>query len=340
MHRRLFLLLATLALLAPTASAQPAGKVRQKLYVTNSAGDDVTVIDAATHAPLGRIEVGPRPHGIGVPASQEFILVTIEGSTPGEMVWIDPATDKVTRRMAVGPAPNQLAVTPDGKTAFVPCSDGFWDVIDVPGGKVLDRIFTGGRPHNTLCSPDGKRMYLAPMGAPKKVTVVDVASHKPIATIPFTSVVRPIALSADEKRLYAEVDGLVGIEVADVPSHRMTHRVPAELADDLKKVDSRSHGLGIRPDQKEVWECDVEHHEVHVYDVTGDRPKQVATIPIGSRIYWLTFTPDGAECFVSARGANAVAVVDTASKKVTARIPAGKEPKRLLVVGVAARGEK
>ena len=318
----------------PAHADTPAVKVRQKLYVTNSAGDDITIIDVATNKPTGRIEVGPNPHGIAVPAAQNFILVTIEGRKPGELVWIDPRTDKITRRMDVGPAPNQLAVTPDGKTAYVPCSDGYWDVVDVAGGKVVKRLFTGGRPHNTLCSPDGKRMYLAPMGAPKKVTVADAATHEILGEIPFSNVVRPIALSADEKRLFVNVDGLVGLEVADIAKRKMIHRVPAELPDEQKKAASRSHGLGIRPDQKEIWECDVEHHDVHVYDITGETPKQIATIPIGTRIYWLTFAPNGKTCYVAARGNNAVAVVDTATKKVTARIPAGKEPKRLIVVSV------
>jgi YVTN family beta-propeller protein len=326
------LLLALLGFVHAAAADGPAAKARQKLYVTNSAGDDVTVIDAVTHKPLGRVEVGPNPHGIAVPAAQNFILVTVEGRKPGELVWIDPATDKVTRRMDVGPEPNQLAVTPDGKTAYVPCKDGYWDVVDVEKGKVVTRVFTGGRPHNTLCSPDGKRMYLAPMGSPKRVTIVDTATHKKLGEIPFTSVVRPIALSQDEKRLFAEVDGLVGVEAADVPGRKMVHRVQAELTDKLKKMPSRSHGLGIRPDQKELWECDVEHHEVHVYDITGETPKQIATIPLGSRLYWLTFSPDGKTCYVSARGDNAVAVVDTQTKKVITRVPAGKEPKRLLVV--------
>ena len=316
------------------AEAAPDAKVRQKLYVTNSTGDDVTVIDVATNRPIGRIEVGPNPHGIAVPAAADFILVTIEGRKPGELVWIDPQTDRITRRMEVGPAPNQLAVTPDGKTAYVPCEDGYWDVVDVGNAKVLKRIYTGGRPHNTLCSPDGKHMYLAPMGAPKKVSIVDVAKQEIVGEIPFSNVVRPIALDADEKRLYAEVDGLVGIEVADIAQHKMIHRVPAELPDDQRKVASRSHGLGIRPDQKEIWECDVEHHDVHVYDITGETPKQIATVPIGSGIYWLTFTSDGKTCYVSARDANAVSVVDTATKKVTARIPVGKAPKRLIVVKV------
>src|SRR5207244_2924782 len=61
-------------------------------------------------------------------------------------------------------------------------------------------------PHNTVCSVDGQRMYLAPMGNPKKVSIVDVAKHKIIGEIPFTSVVRPVAVTKDEKRFFAEVD--------------------------------------------------------------------------------------------------------------------------------------
>ena len=32
--------------------------------------------------------------------------------------------------MKVGPRPNQLACTPDGKLAYVPCDDASWWVID------------------------------------------------------------------------------------------------------------------------------------------------------------------------------------------------------------------
>jgi YVTN family beta-propeller protein len=330
--RRAFVLFVLFALPALGTAAEPSGRVRQKLYVTNSAGDDVTIIDVATNRPIGRIEVGPHPHGIAVPAAQDVVYVTVEGVNPGQLLWIDPVTDKIVRRMTVGPAPNQLAVTPDDKFAYVPCSDGYWDVVDLPKAQVVKRIFTGGRPHNTLCSPDGKRMYLAPMGSPKRVTIIDVATQEKVGEIPFSNVVRPIALSKDEKRFYAEVDGLVGIEVADVAARKMIHRILATLPDDQKKKASRSHGIGIRPDQKEIWECDVEHHDVHVYDLTGEVPRQIATIPIGSQIYWLTFSPDGKTCYVAARGARSVAVVDTQTKKIVARIPVGKEPKRLLIV--------
>jgi YVTN family beta-propeller protein len=325
--------LAFLLFSAPLAAGE---KVGQKLYITNSAGNDITVADVATNKVIGRIEVGAKPHGIAVPASQKLVLVTIEGANPGELVWIDPATDKFTRRMPIGPAPNQLAVTPDGTFAYIPVSDGYYEVVDVPKAKIVERIFTGGRPHNTVCSANGERMYLAPMGNPKKVSIVSVADHKVIGEIPFTSVVRPVAISKDEKRFFAEVDGLVGIEMADVAARKMIHRVPAELSPELKKIGSRSHGLGITPDQKEVWECDVEHKEVHVYDITADRPKQIATIPLAGTVYWLTFGPDGRFCYVSVFSRNEVAVIDTATKKLVASIPAGKEPKRLIVVTLPA----
>jgi YVTN family beta-propeller protein len=335
--RRLPLVLLVLLAVTWPAAAQPTKTVRQKLYITNSQGNDVTVVDVATNKPIGKIEVGPHPHGIAVPASQDVILVTIEGGKVGELVWIDPFTDKVMKRMPCGPAPNQLAVTPDGKFAYVPCSNGYWEVIDLAKMEIVEKIFTGGRPHNTLCSPNGKRMYLAPMGTPKKVTIVDAATHKVIGDIPFTSVVRPIAISADEKHFFAEVDGLVGFEMADIAAKKVIHRVAAELTEEQKKKASRSHGLGIRPDQKEIWECDVEHMDVHVYDITGEKPKQIATIPMGGNIYWLTFSPDGKYCYVAVRSKNEAAVVDTKTKQIVARIPAGLEPKRLLVVTLPDR---
>src|SRR5262249_43368458 len=150
--------------------------------------------------------------------------------------------------------------------------------------------------------------------------------------VPFGNVVRPVALSRDEKRFYAQVDGLVGFEAADLGARRVVHRVEATLAEEQKKVASRSHGIDLRPDQKELWACDVENHQVQFFDLTVEPPKQIAPIPMGGAVYWLTFTPDGKTCSVAVRSRGEAAAVDTVSKKIVARIPAGKEPKRLLVV--------
>jgi YVTN family beta-propeller protein len=313
--------------------AQEPNQTWRKLYVINTAGDDVTVVDVATKKVLGRIEVGPHPHGIAAPASGNLLLVTVEGGK-GELVWIDPVNDKVVRRSPTGPAPNQLAVTPDGKFAYVPVGGGTYQVVDVADAKIVDKIVTGGQPHNTVCSADGQRMYLAPLGGKNTVTIVDVASRKVVGEIPFSGSVRPIAITRDEKKFFAQVDGLVGIEMADVAARKMIHRVPAEVPAELQKISSRSHGVGVRPGDKEVWDCDVERKLVHVYDITSVKPRQVGSIPIGGTVYWLTFDPEGKFGYVSVRSRNEVAVVDAVTREVVARIPVGKEPKRLLVVDV------
>src|SRR5207247_1841997 len=96
----------------------------------------------------------------------------------------------------------------------------------------------------------------------------------------------------------------------------VVHRVEAELSAGQKKVTSRSHGIALRPDQKELWACDVEHEEVQVFDLTVDPPKHMASIPMEGRVYWLTFTPDGKTCYVAVRSKGEAAAVDTGTKKV------------------------
>ena len=312
----------------------------QKLYVANSAGNDLHVIDTATNTVIKRVELGPEPHGLVATQNGEQIFITVENTRGdfGELLWFDPLTDEVKRRMKIGPRPNQLACTPDGKIAYVPCDDASWWVIDTQKAEVVTKIATGGRPHNTLCSPDGARMYLGPKGS-YHVLIADATTHRLIGEIPLSDAPRPIAISKDEKRFYANVDTLIGFEVADIPSRKVIYRVEAEVPEELLRTASRSHGIGLRPGEKELWMCDVYHDRTYVFDLTTLPPKQVATIVMKGGGYWMTFNPDGTRCYISERIGNTVAVIDTDSRKTLARIAVGSVPKRVLVVTLPARKE-
>jgi YVTN family beta-propeller protein len=311
------------------APADPA----QKLYVANSAGNDIHVIDARTNRVIKRIEVGPQPHGLVATAKGDRLFLTIENTNGdrGELLWFDPATDTVTRRMTIGPRPNQLACTPDGSVVYVPCDDAAWWVIDTTKGEVIKKIATGGRPHNTLCSPDGKRMYLGPKGS-YHVLIADAVAHKLIGEIPLSDAPRPLALSRDETRLYANVDTLIGFEVADVKKRKVIHRVEADVPAELLRTASRSHGIALRPDEKELWMCDVYRDRTYVFDLTVEPPKQTATLTMQGGGYWMCFSPDGKFCYISERIGDSVAVIDAETKKTVARIEVGKAPKRVLFV--------
>src|SRR4051812_6285279 len=324
-----------LACAAPPAPVRGESAVPAKLYVANSAGNDLHVIDTATNKVVNRVEVGPQPHGLVATRDGRQLFLTIENSDgeEGELVWFDTATDRVTRRMKVGPRPNQLPCTPDGKIAYVPCDDATWWVIDTVNARVLKKIATGGRPHNTLCSPDGRRMYLGPKGS-YHVLIADTATHTLVGEILLPDAPRPLALTKDGKRLYANVDTLLGFVVVDVPARKVVRRVEADVPAELLRTASRSHGVGLSPDEKELWVCDVFHDRTYVFDLTAGPPRQTATITMHGGGYWMCFSPDGKFCYISERIGDSVAVIDTATKKTVARIAVGKAPKRLLVVAL------
>ncbi|MGH7135194.1 MAG: beta-propeller fold lactonase family protein, partial [Pirellulales bacterium] len=235
--------------------------------------------------------------------------------------------------------PNQLACTPDGQFAYIPCDDASWWVVDLWQGKVVSKIATGGRPHNTLCSADGERMYLGPKGS-YHVLIADTRSQRLIGEIPLSDAPRPIVLSRDETRLYANVDTLIGFEVCDVPQRKVIYRVEADVPEELLRTASRSHGIGLTPDEKEVWMCDVFHDRTYVFDNTIAPPRQVATIVMQGGGYWMCFSPDGRFCYISERKGNTVAVIDTASRRIVSRIEVGQVPKRVLVVTLPAKSAR
>jgi len=305
----------------------------QKLYVANSLGDDMHVVDTVTNKVVRRVEVGPQPHGLAATARGDRLFLTIENTAgdAGELLWFDTVNDTVLRRLKVGPRPNQPACTPDGKVVYVPCDDASWWVVDAIKGEVVRKIATGGRPHNTLCSPDGRYMYLGPKGS-YHVLIADTVKHKLVGEIALSDAPRPMVLPQDGKRLYANVDTLIGFEVVDLEKRRVTHRVEAEVPADLLRKASRSHGIGLRADDKELWMCDVYHDRTYVFDLTADPPRQIDTIVMKGGGYWMCFSPDGKYCYISERLGDTVAVIDALTKKVVARVAVGKGPKRVLVV--------
>jgi DNA-binding beta-propeller fold protein YncE len=253
----------------------------------------------------------------------------------GELIWVDTRTLTVTARLKVGPQPQEQECTPDGKWIYIPCADSHWYVVDGEQKQVVKKIHTGGRPHNTVVSPDGKRMYLSPMGYPHSVTVVDInGGHQVIGEIPFKDVTRPPAITRDERFFFQNIDNMLGFQVADIAQRRVVKTIEHFIPTERRGEWSRSHGLGVRPDQREIWSCTVEHHLVHVHELSSGNYDEIARITLPGPVYWLSFSPDSKYCFVSVRSKRQVAVIDCLSKNIVTMLDAGAAVKRTQVVGV------
>jgi YVTN family beta-propeller protein len=343
---------ATMAMLASPANPA-AAEFHQKLYVLHSLGHSLTIIDVATQKIIGSLDVGELPHGIAAPDSQKLLYVAIEGEDT--MVVIDTQQDKVIREYdSIGRRPNEIDITSDGRFVYLPIlGDGIYQVFDTQKEAIVAEIPTGGFPHNAVISPDDRFAYLSPMdrgtssveatqksGLPttlnQKIYVVDLATHRVIDAIDTGDAPRPIAINPNGKYLYVNVDGLQGFLALDLDKLEVAARVEYSLTEREKARPSRTHGLWVSPDGKQVWTCDVNLGIVSGFDATRNPPTQIARVETNVPSYWLEGTPDGKTLYVTSAPGDVISVIDIASRKVTSviQLPKGSAPKRMLVLDV------
>ena len=347
--------LLVLALLASgtAAGAGPRGKtvkgVERLLYVTEKSGLSVYDINDG-HKLLKQISVPDTGVYKGISASVPHGLLHLTSNLKDDIVAIDLATDKIVwRKPYAGEYPDSQAITPDGKTLYVPMRAGkSWYALDAGTGEERARIevehgknyepndhpIGGVGPHNTWMNPSGSRVYFEVLTMPW-IYFADTKTNKLTGKAgPFSKGIRPFAVSDDEKYIYANVDWLLGFEVAigGKMVHRVEARTPAARLAQLPNPPARkphsthSHGINIRPDQKEVWTVDGVCGYVYVFDVTSMPPKQIADVPIFKdpseqpHPGWISFSIDGAYAYPDGG-----VVIDTKTKQVVARIPTSEK---------------
>ncbi len=96
-------------------------------------------------------------------------------------------------------------------------------------------------------------------------------------------------------------------------------------------LDTYTHAIQLTPDEQELWLTDCINDLVRVVRLSD--MKEVAQIRVGHFPHWFTLQPDGKRLFVSLWYSDAVAAIDTASRKVIKHVQFGRAsgPKRILI---------
>ena len=95
------------------------------------------------------------------------------------MTPIDTATNTAGTAIAVGSGPFGVAITPDGKTAYVTNDlSGSVTPIDTATNTPGTAIAVGSAPFGVAITPDGKTAYVANLSS-GSVTPIDTATNTP-----------------------------------------------------------------------------------------------------------------------------------------------------------------
>lgn len=311
--------------------ALPALASSTRVYQTNSAGDEVHVIDPAANKVVQTIRDIEVPHGVTFSPDGKRAWITCESE---KTVWaIDTKTGKLISKIKLSGHPNNLSISKDGQRVFVAIATapGAVDVIDTASLKNIRSIPVKGAVHNTYVTPDGK-YALAGSVAGKMLTAIDEQSLEIAWELPFDLGVRPIAFETapdgSTARAFIQLSGYNGFSVVDFKNHKEVKRIdlPSEPAGGHAEGGAPSHGIGVAPDGHTLWVNSSISNAVFVYSLPD--LKVLGYVKTGEVPDWITFTPDSKTVYIANSGANTVSAIDIASRREVARIPVGEVPKR------------
>ena len=321
-------------------------KSRSLVYVTNSAGATVDVVDAATSSVVQVIRGIELPHGVNFSPDGSRVYVSDESESVLDV--IDREHGEIVKKIPLSGRPNNLTITKDGRRVLVGIRTlpGAVDVIDASSLTLAKTIPINRSIHNIYVTPDGKYAVAGSIES-KSATVIDLASEQVAWEVKFDNGVRPMAFEANPdgstKRIFVQLSNLSGFAVVDFAKHAEVARVkfpdhPSGYGIAEVRLNTPSHGLAVAPDGKSLWAGSTVANAVFKYSLPDLKLVGYCSLPnvyppnhapTGSVPEWITFTPDSAVVYVSNSGAASVSAIDTRTMKLITVIPVGEVPKRI-----------
>ncbi len=316
------------ASLTHAAEGPPKAPERRLLYVAvpgirnylERGGHGVLVFDIDRgHALVKRIAARGLHPTDGKPLNVKGVVASaVTGrlyvSTLQFVTCFDVLTDQIVWEKAYDGGCDRMSLSPDGKVMYLPSLEkDHWHVVDALTGDVIKRLEPIPRAHNTVFGLDGRQVYMAGIGSPL-LHVADTATHTIVRRVgPFSSGIRPFTVNGRQTLAFVNVNGLLGFEVGDITTGKMLHRVEVEgfKPGVPKRHGCPSHGVGLTPDEKEVWVCDAANQRLHVFNATVMPPKQMASIVVRDDPGWITFSIDGKYAYPSTGE-----VIEVATRKI------------------------
>jgi YVTN family beta-propeller protein len=299
-------------------------------YVANNSSNSVSVIDTACNTVTATIPVGNHP--VGIAFSPDDALAYVTNGRDGTISVIDTATHSVTTTIALVPSPNPvapispayLAVTPDGKTLYVPTGSDpvpSFQVVSTATNTATAVIPLGGLNVEVLAvTPDGKHVYVVSENNNATfVFVIDTATNTVVAqlTVPGALLGPGVAITPSGSTVYVAPGDKPLVTAINTANNTVMATIPIPTA-------AFPSGVAITPDGTRAYVADL-GGEVFVIDTASNTVVATISTPL-VQPFALAVTPDGALVYVANPSTNNVSVIATATNTVVATVPVGSAP--------------
>ncbi len=305
-----------------------------RIVQTNSAGDNVHLIDPATNEIVGEITGVEVVHG--VVASPDGNRLYLSNESTEELDIVDAKTLKVVNSIPLSGRPNNVAIHGNGTRVYVAIQGrgGGIDIIDTEAEENLRTIPILGGVHNPFITPDSKYVIAGSTGG-GGATIIDTELERPMWTIHFEGGVRPLTFDTNPdgstRNMYVQITNLHGFAVVDFNKRVEIGRI---VQPDLPVAERNrdgiqgapAHGIKVSPDGSSIWSTSKINGHVYAYSLPD--LEYLGGVKVGTVPDWLTFTPDGKFLYVANAHDNYVSVIDVAARKEVKQIQVGQVPKR------------
>lgn len=248
---------------------------------------------------------------------------------------VDPATRKVVARIPTGEGPHEMAVSADGRLAFVAnygsrTPGNTLSVFDLVAQKELHRVDLGvlRRPHGIYVA-DGKVYFTAEVN--KLIGRYDPVSNQ---------VDWLLGTGQNSTHMVMVSKDLDHIYTANISSNSISifDRVPGAAGwnQTVVPVGKGPEGMDLSADGKQLWTAHSQDGGVSVIDLATR--KVIETFNVGTqRSNRIKLTLDGKLILISDLQAGELVVLDAATRKQIKRMKLGKSPEGILLEPTGAR---
>src|SRR5213596_1705758 len=260
------------------------------VFVSNERSGDVSVIDGATDDVVATIKVGKRPRGVHATPDGQRVFVTLSGSprvapgvdenrapadkTADGLGVIDPLTRKLIDRWHVGSDPEQLAISKDGKFAFIANEDDASAlIVDLNSGQPRGKVKVSAEPEGVAVNPTNGEVYVT-CEEKGEVFVIDPGQQRVIAKIDTGGRPRSVAFLPDGSRAYAACENSGSVAVIETASHKLLAKI--QLAEG-----SLPMGTAVSHDGTELYVTTGRANTIAV--INTEKNEVATTVPVGNR---------------------------------------------------------